>query len=89
MDGDFKEMQLHMDRLFMQNQMERDRHEQELAELCTAHAKERDERQHQHEANLKAMQLAALEQREELAKEVGMYLDFDAGGGRNSLLEFL
>jgi hypothetical protein len=72
MDGDFKEMQLHMDRLFIQNQMERDRHEQEIAELCTEHAKQRAEDEQQHQANLKAMQLATLEQRELQAQEVSM-----------------
>lgn len=73
MDGDFKEMQLHMDRLFIQNKMERDRHEQDIVELCAAHAKEREEDQHQHQANLKAMQLATLEQREQKAQEVRLH----------------
>ena len=70
LDGDLKEMQLHMDRLFVQNQMERERHEQQAAERSRAHEEQRARDREQHEANLKAMQLAALQQREQQADEV-------------------
>ena len=70
LDGDLKEMQLHMDRLFVQTQMERERHEQQAAERSRAHEEQRARDREQHEANLKAMQLAALQQREQQADEV-------------------
>jgi len=63
-----------IDRLFIQNQMERDRHAQEMAELTKSFEQQRAADQMQHEANLKAMQLATLQQREHRANEVCMYV---------------
>jgi hypothetical protein len=54
MDGDLKEMQLHMDRLFVQNQMERDRHQQQAAELTSAHEQQRAKDRQEHQGNLRA-----------------------------------
>ncbi len=56
MDGDLKEMQLHMDRLFVQNQMERDRYQQQAAELTSAHEQQRAKDRQEHQGNLRAMQ---------------------------------
>ena len=69
LDGDFKEMQLHLDRLFLHNHTERERHEQEVAKLSLAWEQTLAAEKLQQEANLRAMQLAALEQREHLAQE--------------------
>jgi hypothetical protein len=91
-------MQLHMDRLFVQNQMERERHQQQAAELASAHEQQRAKDRQEHQGNLRAMQfwkvcqqwilwrkytralnfeifcqamqLAALQQREQQADEV-------------------
>jgi len=69
MDGDFKEMQLHMDRLFIQNQIERDRHAKDISELMSAFEQQFAADKQQHEANMKTLQLATMQQREHQAEK--------------------
>ena len=69
LDADFKELQLHLDRLLMHHHSERDRHKEQLAGERAAHAQEAAAVSTAHEAHLQELHFATLQQREEAADE--------------------
>ncbi|KAJ1470113.1 hypothetical protein T484DRAFT_1848956 [Baffinella frigidus] len=67
LDADFKELQLHLDRLLIHHHSERDRHKEQLASERAAHAQEAAALRTAHEAHLQELHIATLQQREEAA----------------------
>ena len=67
LDADFKELQLHLDRLLMHHHSERDRHKDQLVSERAAHAQETAALSTAHEAHLQELHIATLQQREEAA----------------------